>query len=1296
MIEVNIFVSSPGDVGPEREITQQVLERVQGEFAAHVQLLPYFWEHEPMLANAGDYQENIAAPGDFDIFVCLLWSRLGTRLHSRHRTKDGRVFESGTVFEFQNALEAARASRTPQRPHGSPDMLVFIKRAPFDPPHAPPLTRAERDERIRQFDVLQDFIHDAFRDQAEDAFNIAANSFDDLPTFERILEKGLRQCILARLPDGVAMETAPPATWTRGSPYFGLRSFEFEDAPVFFGRTTAIDAVLNRLRTNATAGSAFCLLFGSSGVGKSSLARAGVLPFLLRPGVIEGIALWRYALFQPRDGAPRRGDAEQRPGDLFRALTDALLKKNALPELTADGTDPEKLAAMLRAEPGSIAALLKGGLSQAATECMREKQLERQPAARLALLVDQLEELFTQDWITETERAAFVHALAILARSGLVFVVATLRADFFSRCESLPELMVLKDEHGHYHVEPPKDFELGQMIRLPALAAGLRFERQTATGESLDERLRADALRSPEALPLLAFALERLWLKRDRERHLITFAAYAELGGLEGALRTQAEAMYGEWERAHVANAEPAFDAVMRRIVTVQDRGPVGDAHYARAWVEKNAFAPGSAEADLVERGIAARLFVADEASPNRAVFTMAHEALLRIWPRLASWLEENRAFFRQLARLQARLAEWLTNEKRDDFLLPAGLPFESARALAANHRRDLSPEQLDYIRRSAGRIHAAARRKRLVIAAAFVALAALAAAAVWQAARAQRQRMAAEAARGDADDLNLFLLGDLREQLEETGRLYLLDSAAKRTEVYLARLANQPANDTRRTQQLLLAHNLGRLRLAQGRLGEARDTLRSAEAASAHLVTRDAPLVIARARLLNALCDLLARTGENAEGQRHGRDALALLEPFAGAQATELRIDELRSDVLINLADLQKKAYQHKDAASSIERSLQLTEPLAAPAAARIARRIRLRALLRAGDIAVARGDAPTAQAMFEQRLAIAQDYSTTEPLAPLWKVERALSYDRLAQFWFDRYQLEKAAAAADDALRLWEELLNHDPENLEWLRLKATAQTKRGQTALAARLPGDARALFQAAVGVGEKLTTTAPRNLGWRAGLANAHSLLSDALAELGDTAGGLREANAALEIRRGLHDDPLGRVDVENTRNLALSLAKTAIASMSNDSYSAAEKLAAESVALARELGGVVGALPDHRALLASSLETYGETFVGQEKQTEGLVLYREALNLRQALVRDFPHEIGFRRALAECHELIGGLLKDRGEKEAGRAEFQAALTLRRALVQELKDNKADAAALAACEQQIRALDSPTMP
>ena len=1310
MIEVKIFVSSPGDVGREREITQRVIARLQGEFSAHAKLDPYFWEHEPMLANSGDYQENIPAPGDFDIFLCLLWSRLGTRLGSKHRTHDGKTFESGTVYEFENALEAARQSATREHPRGRPDMLVFVKKAP---PVIEPEPKEVRDERYRQFDELQKFMRSAFRDQTDGTFSVASNSFTDLAVFEDLVEKGLRKSIVDHLPSGTLDDTLPPATYTAGPPFLGLRPFDTEHAPIFFGRTGAIDAVLTQIRQHALDGSAFCLIFGGSGVGKSSLARAGVLPLLLRPGVIEGIGLWRHAVFQPRDGSGEKPD-------LFLPLARSLLAAGAFPEMVSAQATPEWLARELRQNPRGILIFLQTALDRVAEAAQREFGLAHPPAACFALLIDQMEELFTLDWIDGPTREAFIQALSMLAQSGVVYVLGTLRSDFFSRCEELPELMRLKATEGAFHLQPPTRTDIAQMIREPALAGGLRFDRDDKTQETLDERLLHDAVEGPDALPLLAFTLEQLYMRRDATRQLLRFSDYEAIGGLTGALRSHAEGTFIAWEKTlgSPPEAEMVFDAVMRRLV---DEGSLRDTStgFARAPADKSACETTPSERTFVAAFIDARLFITDVTVSGCPFLTLAHEALLRVWPRFAAWLEKNRTFFRWRARAEADRARWGAGGRDPSLLIPRGLPLEQARQLHEQHRAVLDPALAEYITLSLDAEAAAiaaeraaeeekratleaklaaeqkarrAEQKRLFVQKiAGVILFILLLIAIGAGFLARRNAARAVAARADADELNTYLLGDLREQLEETGRLNLLDSAAQRTEAYLARLATQPADDARRTQQLLLAHNLGRLRLAQGRLGEARETLRTAEAKSAHLALRDTPLVMARARVLNALCDLLARTGENAEGQRYGRDALALLKPLAGAQAAELR-----SDVLINLADLEKQNHQYQEAASSIAQSLQLIEPLAAPAAARTARRIRLRALLRAGDLAAARGDVPAAQAAFEQRLAIAQDYSAAEPLAPLWKVERASSYDRLAQFWFARYQLEKAAAAADDALRLWKELLAHDPENLEWLRLQATAQTKQGQTALASGQPAEARDLFQAAVGLGEKLTTTAPHNFGWRAGLANARSLLSDALAELGDTAGALREANAALEIRRRLRDDPAGRIDVENTRNLALSLAKTAVALMNEGAYPAAEKLAAESVALARELGGSVGALPDHRTLLASSLEKYAETLVGQEHQPEGLALYREALNLRLALVRDFPGEIDFRRALAECHESIGGLLKDSGEKEAGRAEFQAALALRRALVQELKDSKADAEALASCEQQIRALDSPVPP
>ncbi len=543
-----------------------------------------------------------------------------------------------------------------------------------------------------------------------------------------------------------------------------------------------------------------------------------------------------------------------------------------------------------------------------------------------------------------------------------------------------------------------------------------------------------------------------------------------------------------------------------------------------------------------------------------------------------------------------------------------------------------------------------------------------------------------ANAARADADEINSYLLGDLREQLQEAGRLDLLDSAAQRAQSYLDRLEKETADGSRRIQRLLLADNLGRLRLAQGRLAESQDLLRKADAASA-IRDKDAAFVTARARVLNTLSDVLARTGENAEGQQAARESLSLLAPFTTAKEILLR-----ADTLINLCDLQKQALQYQPATDSIGEALRIVEPLAQPKEARDGRRLHLRALLRAGDLAVANGDSGRAESLLERRLSSAEEYKTAEPLAPLWKIEVALSHDRLAQYWLARGDLTRAASSAENALALWKELLAHDPDNLEWLRLQATAQTKRGQIYLAAGDPARARELFTEALRIDERLALMAPRNLNWRAGLATAHGLLSESLAAQGDTTGSLEEANAALKIRVELFQDPAGRVDAENVRNLALSLAKTATTEMQNGSYQQAEKRGEEAVRIARELAERPHPLPDHRSLLAAALETYAETLVGQERQTDGLKLYEEARSIRLSLVHEFPKEVGFRRALAGCHESIGGLHKDKGDKAAAVTEFEAALTLRRALAEELATNKMDNEALAQCEAARRALDT----
>ena len=190
-------------------------------------------------------------------------------------------------------------------------------------------------------------------------------------------------------------------------------------------------------------------------------------------------------------------------GDLFDGLAAALLEKTALPELSADGTTAAQLAGLLRMNPEGVGLLIKEALSRVGGETQLQKGLSQQPVTRLAIGLDQLEESFTLSSCFDAEmRQNWFRSIATLARSSFVWVISTMRSDFYHRCEEITELVALKRGDGSYHLLPPTPAEFGQIIRLPAQAAGVDFQDDPVRGR-LDEMIRDAALRDPAALPLV-------------------------------------------------------------------------------------------------------------------------------------------------------------------------------------------------------------------------------------------------------------------------------------------------------------------------------------------------------------------------------------------------------------------------------------------------------------------------------------------------------------------------------------------------------------------------------------------------------------------------------------------------------------------------------------------------------------------------------------------------------------------------------------------------------------------------
>ena len=159
-----------------------------------------------------------------------------------------------------------------------------------------------------------------------------------------------------------------------------------------------------------------------------------------------------------------------------------------------------------------------------------------------------------------------VRLLAAFAGSGLVWVIATIRSDFFHRCGEIPGFSALKDGLGSYELLPPTGPEIAQIIREPARAAGLRYE-ETADRGRLDDVLQEAAAADPGSLPLLEFVLDALY-QAGRERRVLTFAAYRALGGLEGAIARRAD----EVVDGLPLDIQEALPAALRALTTCSSR----------------------------------------------------------------------------------------------------------------------------------------------------------------------------------------------------------------------------------------------------------------------------------------------------------------------------------------------------------------------------------------------------------------------------------------------------------------------------------------------------------------------------------------------------------------------------------------------------------------------------------------------------------------------------------------------------------------------------------------------------
>ena len=313
------------------------------------------------------------------------------------------------------------------------------------------------------------------------------------------------------------------------------------------------------------------------------------------------------------------------------------------------GSDPiTELAAALADDRSAVEVR-----AELAADPEHLRVLLRRSAADLLLVVDQFEEVFTL--CEEADRRWLVRALTHAA--GVARVVIGVRADFYGHCARHPELLDAL-HRSQALVGPMSAEQLRRAVVEPAAGRGASLEN------SLVARLIADVAGRPGVLPLASHVLVETW--RRRRGAVLTLAGYEDAGGVEHALARTAEQVYD----ALPEHEKQAAREVFQRLVTLGDGAEDTRRRAARAELD--------ASDALLDRLAAARLLTLD-----RDTVELTHEALLRAWPRLVSWLEEDRDALRAHRRLTGAADAWRAHG-RDPDALYRGVHLDQARRLAS------------------------------------------------------------------------------------------------------------------------------------------------------------------------------------------------------------------------------------------------------------------------------------------------------------------------------------------------------------------------------------------------------------------------------------------------------------------------------------------------------------------------------------------------------------------------------------------------------------------------------------
>ena len=482
--------------------------------------------------------------------------------------------------------------------------------------------------------------------------------------------------------------SSPDALWRYTSPYRGLEAMEEKDSDYFFGRKRETVEVLSAL---AAAKDRLPVLIGNSGVGKSSLAQAGVLAALKRmawpeeaqapnawPAAFQDSRQWCFLLFKPGT-------------DPLKALVGAFLDTWQF-----SATDPERV----RNQNGWIELLRDGKATLPdlidATE-RRRKELDQPSPPGFFLYIDQGEELYVR--AEESQRRRFSELLVQALPDQRLHAMMSMRSDFLGHLQSDEALFKARQQ---IDVPPLREDALREIVGRPAKLLGARFESESLV-DIITRRTAEDSIRDVGALPLLSYTLDDMWTQmvQQGDGTLRLPAQSFELGGV---LVDRADKFLA---------SHPGAEPVLRRVLTLRLADVRNDGEPTRRRAARGEFSLDEWRLVSELADYPNRLLVTVTTETGETYAEVAHEAIFRRWGKLREWIAAEREFLAWRSGLEAARRSWqgAPDASKADALL-MGLALTQAQSWLGKRAEDILAADREFITLSG---KAEQRRRRRV-----------------------------------------------------------------------------------------------------------------------------------------------------------------------------------------------------------------------------------------------------------------------------------------------------------------------------------------------------------------------------------------------------------------------------------------------------------------------------------------------------------------------------------------------------------------------------------------------------